>query len=58
MLDCVSEAGFVKPLSSTTIREKQDILLTITTYHFFLKVQIKTQVNGNALYSHQLRLKQ
>ena len=38
VLDCISDAGFTRPLSSVTFSEKNDIVLTITTYHLFLKV--------------------
>ena len=38
VLDCISEAGFTKPLSSVSLSEKKDIVSTITTYHLFIKV--------------------
>ena len=37
VLDCITEAGFMKPLSTLTLAEKYDIVLTITTY-LFVKV--------------------
>lgn len=38
VLDCITEAGFTKPLSALTLAERNDVVLTITTYHLFVKV--------------------
>ena len=38
VLDCITDAGFTKPLSTLTMTEKSSIVSTITTYHLFLKV--------------------
>ena len=33
VLDCISEAGFTKPLSSVSLSEKKDIVSTITPFY-------------------------